>query len=93
MMSHEALCVLKIAAGSGVAVGLVLIVVGYFATYIVLYRDITKELDSKGLREPHLVKVIIHTAYIVIITGCFITLLSIATGLSGVLIMIRNVKF
>jgi len=84
MISHEALCVLKIAVGSGIGVGLVLIVVGYFATYAVLRGDIAKKLDSRGLREPRLVKVIIYTGYIVIITGCFITLLSIATGLSGV---------
>ena len=72
--------------------GLVLILVGYFATFIVLRRDVAKELDLKDVRDPRLVEVIIRTGYIVVFTGCFTALLSIATGLGGVLLMIRNAK-
>jgi uncharacterized membrane protein YfcA len=93
MMSLEALCILKGASILGGIVGLVLILVGYFATFIVLRRDVAKELDSKDVRDPRLVKVIIHTGYIVVFAGCFIAVLSVMTGLGGVLMIIGNAKF
>lgn len=93
MMSREALRVLSDASICGGVGGLVLILVGYLATHLILHRDVTKELDSRDLRDPRLVKVIIQTGYVVIFAGCFIAVLSAATGLGGVLMMIRNAKF